>query len=55
MAIVETGNYSVTPARMQELLDAELFLSCLEAGGVDSWEWYDEAVEEFNRIKGEDE
>jgi hypothetical protein len=26
-------------------------LNCLEAGGVDNWEWYDESLENFEEIK----
>lgn len=31
-----------------ELVEDSNFLSCLEAAGVDSWDWYDFAVEEYN-------
>lgn len=30
-----------------ELLLAEAKLQALENGGVDSWEWYDEALQDF--------
>jgi len=34
----------VSKRRYQELLDAEARLDALEAGGVDNWEGYDEAM-----------
>lgn len=39
-------------ARYNELVEAELTLRALEAGGVDNWEGYDEALS--NRVKIED-
>lgn len=30
--------------RLRELLESELKLEMLEAGGVDNWGWYDEAL-----------
>lgn len=33
------------------LEDDSLFLNTLESNGVDNWEWYDEAVEEYNQYK----
>lgn len=55
MVIISDGRVEMTEDEYDELLDASLFLSCLQAAGVDNWYWYDEAVEEFNKIKGEDE
>ena len=31
--------------------DAEMKLSCLEAGGVGDWEWYDDSLEEYYEWK----
>ena len=36
----------LTEERYKELLDSEKKLQCLEAGGVDNWEWYSESLEE---------
>ena len=33
--------------RFLELLEIEKFLQCLEACGVDNWQWYDDAVEMY--------
>lgn len=45
--VVKTDDY-------EELLDDSLFLNCLRNSGVDNWDWYDEAVEEYQQIKGEE-
>lgn len=45
--VVKTDDY-------EELLDDSLFLNCLRNNGVDNWDWYDEAVEEYQQIKGEE-
>jgi len=34
----------VTPERYRELLQAERILNALRAGGVDNWEYYDDAL-----------
>lgn len=39
--------YIVDEDRLLELLTAELELECLEAGGVDNWQWYGEGKQEF--------
>lgn len=31
--------------RLEELLQAEKMLTCLESAGVDNWEGYDEAID----------
>jgi len=36
----------ITAQRLKELEDSELKLNCLEAGGVDNWDNYDDALEE---------
>ena len=37
----------ISNKRLRELEIAERKLQALEAGGVDSWEWYGEAIEPF--------
>lgn len=39
---------SITKKEYEELCDEAAFLDCLRAVGVDSWEWFDEAVSMFN-------
>lgn len=34
---------TITKAEHDRLTKSDLFLQCLEACGVDNWEWYDEA------------
>lgn len=36
-----------------QLMDDSLFLNCLQNAGVDNWDWYDEAVEEYQKTNGE--
>lgn len=38
---------TITKAEYDRLIRAELFLECLNAGGVDNWEWYGEACQEY--------
>lgn len=53
--IVESEGFKVVNSEEhEELLDDSLFLNCLRNNGVDNWEWYDEAVEEYQQIKGEE-
>lgn len=37
----------ISEKRLRELEIAEKKLNALEAGGVDNWEWYGEAIEPF--------
>ncbi len=39
----------ITHGRLKELEQAAAKLAALEAGGVQSWEWYDASLEEFNK------
>ena len=53
--IVESAGFKVVDAEeYEEMYDDGLFLNCLRNNGVDNWEWYDEAVEEYQNIKGEE-
>lgn len=38
---------TITKSEYKELTRARQKLSALMAGGVDNWEWYGEALEEF--------
>lgn len=38
-----------------DLLNAEEQLGCLNAGGVDNWEWYEESLENYKEIVDLDE
>jgi len=41
----------ITKERLAELEDLELRMRSLEAGGVDNWEFYGEALEQYNKDK----
>lgn len=42
---------TITKKRYRELLDCELQLNCLHNGGVDNWDWYGEAMDEYRHQK----
>jgi hypothetical protein len=46
---------TITKKQYQELLDDSLILNCLRNNGVDNWEWYGEAMDEYRRVNGEDD
>ena len=53
--IVESEGFKVVDSdEYEELLDDSLFLNCLQNNGVDNWDWYSEAVKEYQQIKGEE-
>lgn len=53
--IVESEGFKVVDSdEYEELLDDSLFLNCLRNNGVDNWDWYSEAVKEYQQIKGEE-
>ena len=53
--IVESEDFKVINSEeYEELLDDSLFLNCLQNNGVDNWDWYDEAVAEYQQSKGEE-
>ena len=45
----EPAMVTITKSEYDKLVKDSEFLSCLEAGGVDIWDWYGEAVVEFDR------
>lgn len=49
-------DYVIVPTdRFNELLRNERILYALEAAGVDNWEWYGDALEEFWEEEDEDD
>lgn len=40
----------ISKEELADLLRASNKLSCLEAGGVDNWTWYDEALSDYDYI-----
>lgn len=47
-------NVTITAKEYAELKDAAFKLSCLEAGGVDNWEWYNESLEDYYAAQEEE-
>ncbi len=45
----------IEQSRLDELLDAEAQLNALDAGGVDNWDGYDFALEEYRKGKRDEE
>lgn len=44
-------NITITKKEYERLIDADLFLNCLKACGVDNWQGYGDAVD---MMEGED-
>lgn len=38
---------TISKKRYYELLEAEDRLECLEAGGVDNWDWYSDSLRDY--------
>ena len=38
----------ISKTEYDRLLDRDMFLDCLEACGVDNWEWYDDAIQDYD-------
>lgn len=41
---------TITKKEYESLKDSELLLRCLEIAGVDCWDGYDEAVEQYREL-----
>lgn len=41
--------------RYDDLLESERILNALYAGGVDNWEWYEEALGNMEDVESEDD
>ena len=49
-------NFIIIPKSEYEQLQRDQhFLECLRGAGVDNWDWYDEASEQFRKENGEEE
>lgn len=44
---MKEGMITISMSRYEQLMASERKLEALEAGGVDNWEWYDEAMEAY--------
>ena len=45
---LKNGNFEITREYLEELLESDFKLNALINGGVDDWEFYDEAIEDFD-------
>lgn len=45
---LENGNYEITREYLEELLESDFKLNALINCGMVDWEFYDEAMEDFN-------
>ena len=60
MNFIEQSNASVIDKQeilnyLKELEDDSLMYHALEMNGVDNWTWWDEAVEDYNKMKEEED
>ena len=60
MNFIEQSNASVIDKQeilnyLKELEDDNLMYYALEMNGVDNWTWWDEAIEDYNKMKEEEE
>ena len=46
---------TITKKQFEQMYDDALLLQCLQNAGVDNWDWYGEAYEEYERLNKEDE
>lgn len=42
---------TISRREYEQLLDDSKKLTCLEAGGVDNWQWYQESLQECDYFK----
>lgn len=42
----ENKTITIPVALYEELMDSHILLGKLQAGGVDSWEWYEESLKD---------
>lgn len=45
---LENGNYEITREYLKQLITSDFKLNALSNGGVDNWEYYEEAMEDFD-------
>lgn len=45
---LKNGNFEITREYLEELLESDFKLNALINSGVDDWDFYDEAIEDFD-------
>lgn len=53
-APVETDTVTIPRKEYEELMRDQYMLNCLHNGGVDNWDWYDDAMNDFREAYPED-
>jgi len=51
---MENEMVTISCEEYEELLETQRFMGCLEGAGVDNWDGYDYALEDFHAGLGED-
>ena len=46
---------SISEEEYKTLLNDSIFLNCLQMMGVDNWAWYDDAIEQYQKILQQEE
>lgn len=46
---------TISKEEYKDLLHDSRLLQCLRNAGVDNWEWWDTAIEEYQELYGEDD
>jgi hypothetical protein len=44
----EESMVTISKKEYDQLVDDSFFLNCLRNAGVDNWEWYESALDEYN-------
>lgn len=47
----ESDTVTISKAEYDQLISDQVKLECLESHGVDNWDWYDEAMDDFRAWK----
>lgn len=53
MKKLENGNYELTESELKEYLKGYYISEALEAGGVENWEWFGEAMDGYLESSGD--
>ena len=48
---MDNETVTISKEEYDDLLDSQLMLSCLESAGVDNWDGYDYAIDEYREAK----
>lgn len=54
-AMSDDKKISISEEEYKTLLNDSIFLNCLQMMGVDNWAWYDDAIEQYQKILQQEE